>query len=158
MSTPSEKKRESNRRWAKENPEKQKEAINRWRKNNPDKVKEYELKGRDKKLTAQEKHRKTEKYRLNSRDYRYNREYGISLKIYNEMFEVQKGLCKICLSPETALNNKKELRTLSVDHCHKTGKVRGLLCHSCNMLLGKAKDNTMILKNAISYLEDTKGE
>lgn len=45
-----------------------------------------------------------------------------------------------------------------IDHCHTTGKIRGLLCTNCNNMLGKAKDNVEVLKKAISYLEQTNHE
>ena len=41
---------------------------------------------------------------------------------------------------------------MSIDHCHETGKIRGILCHLCNNLLGNARDNTTILASAIDYL------
>ncbi len=70
--------------------------------------------------------------------------YGISYEDYNSMLEKQNYSCLICRSkPET----------LHVDHCHKTGKVRGLLCSTCNTALGHAKDDIEILKKMIEYLE-----
>lgn len=72
--------------------------------------------------------------------------YGLTIDDYNSMLKYQNGVCKICLHPCT--------KRLAVDHCHKTGKVRGLLCASCNALLGCAKDNIDILHNSIAYLQD----
>mgnify|MGYP002345384244 CR=1 FL=1 len=57
--------------------------------------------------------------------------------------------CPICFSEKPQINNRKYFL---VDHCHKTNKVRGLLCYLCNSMLGKAKDNIDILNNAIKYL------
>lgn len=79
--------------------------------------------------------------------------YGINIKEYNKMFENQKGLCAICNNSEIRLNNRGNIRKLCVDHCHKTGKIRGLLCSNCNYLLGIAKDNIQTLSNAIKYLQ-----
>ncbi len=59
----------------------------------------------------------------------------------------QGGCCAICGQPEKELK-----RQLSIDHCHVTGHIRGLLCHRCNFILGFAKDNIYILKSAIDYL------
>lgn len=58
-------------------------------------------------------------------------------------------MCKIC-------KDKEKSRTkinLTVDHCHKTGKIRGLLCHSCNVVLGLLKEDINRIKNIINYLE-----
>ena len=76
------------------------------------------------------------------------RTYGISLKEYNLMFEKQKGNCAICNKHQT-----KFIRNFSVDHDHKTGIIRGLLCHHCNTSLGSFNDDINILKNAIKYLK-----
>ena len=73
--------------------------------------------------------------------------YGIDRARYQLMFAEQKGVCKLCGKPE------KKIRKLAVDHCHTTGKVRGLLCMECNTGLGKFKDNTEVLARAIAYLE-----
>ena len=73
--------------------------------------------------------------------------YGISADAYKEMLVQQKDACKIC---KTHTNNLK--RKLFVDHCHETGKVRGLLCQHCNTMLGNAKDNLLVLQSAINYL------
>jgi hypothetical protein len=79
------------------------------------------------------------------RDAWLRKKYGISLDIFNEMFESQKGACKICFRAGL---------TLCVDHCHETGKVRGLLCRRCNYGLGYFSDNLESFKNIIIYLEE----
>jgi hypothetical protein len=75
------------------------------------------------------------------------RRHGISLtyKKFLQLLNKQGYLCNICGSviDETA----------HVDHNHNTGKVRGILCRRCNLLLARAQDNVQILKNAITYLE-----
>jgi hypothetical protein len=73
--------------------------------------------------------------------------YGISLSSFNDMREYQRYRCKICLKPE-----EEAVKGLHVDHCHKTGKVRGLLCRECNFMIGLAKDSPELLKSAIDYL------
>ena len=81
--------------------------------------------------------------------------YGITQDQYNKMFIEQNGLCKICKKPETFINyTSKKIQLLSVDHDHQTGKVRGLLCNSCNNGLGHFKDNPQILLNAANYLDN----
>lgn len=64
------------------------------------------------------------------------------------MLHNQGNKCKICETHESEFDKR-----LAVDHCHKTGKVRGLLCSSCNTSLGKFKDDPEILRRAINYLE-----
>jgi hypothetical protein len=74
-------------------------------------------------------------------------EYGISLDQYNEMMRKQDGRCAICGVPNF-------IRKLVIDHCHDTGKVRGLLCDRCNTGIGKLRDNIDILQSAIKYLTE----
>lgn len=77
--------------------------------------------------------------------------YGVTLQEYNYLFEKQNGVCRICSKPETS-TNKHGIKQLSINHSHKIGKVRGLLCSKCNCMLGLANDNIDILKEAINYL------
>jgi hypothetical protein len=73
--------------------------------------------------------------------------YGISEEEYIVLFTEQNGECAICLTPQAKLARK-----LHVDHCHKTDKVRGLLCESCNMGLGLFHENEFRMAKAIDYL------
>lgn len=105
------------------------------------------------------KNRETyEKYKINirikQREKYLIKKYGLNLEQYKKIHDDQNGLCKICHNPETSLQpNGKEIKDLCVDHCHKTGKVRGLLCHSCNAGIGHFGDSIEKLKSAISYLK-----
>jgi hypothetical protein len=67
----------------------------------------------------------------------------------------QNYLCAICGNPETRMF-KGKITKLAIDHCHKTGEVRGLLCHKCNSILGYANDSIELLANAIKYLSKDK--
>jgi hypothetical protein len=82
-----------------------------------------------------------------SRAGKYRNKYGLTVGEYELMFAEQGGTCKICHG--TGLKNKR----LSIDHDHKTGKVRGLLCHGCNVMIGLAKENPAHLHAAVDYLE-----
>ncbi len=73
--------------------------------------------------------------------------YGISLEEYHELSQQQNGVCAICGGLPRSRN-----RRLCIDHCHLTGKVRGLLCHKCNSTLGFMKDSPSLLQAAIDYL------
>lgn len=75
------------------------------------------------------------------------RRYGLTEATYAQLVEAQGGLCAICGKPEKVQPN------LAVDHCHVTGKVRGLLCFYCNTAIGKFGDDPEMLMRAALYLE-----
>lgn len=81
----------------------------------------------------------------------FQKNYGIDFAEYQRMLVAQKGVCAICDQPETKVE-KGSIRLLSVDHDHKTGAVRGLLCANCNLAIGYACDDPTILQKAIGYL------
>jgi len=119
------------------NKEQRNETIKQWRKRHPEKLKEYA-----KKKCALEKTKvRMKKYRLKSR-------YGMNQEEWQAMFEKQNGKCPICLKHSTELEE-----VLHIDHCHKTGKVRGLLCSRCNKAIGLLNDDFPTLKRAITYLK-----
>jgi Recombination endonuclease VII len=70
------------------------------------------------------------------------------------MWKAQSGLCAICGEPERRSTLYSGPRHLCVDHDHKTGDVRGLLCGRCNTALGGFKDDAHLLANALAYLKD----
>jgi Recombination endonuclease VII len=119
--------------------------YNTYYKNNPEKQK---LKNDSQKENRQ-KFYSSDKGIISSRKAHLKRSFGISLKQYNEMSESQNHICAICHCPENCYRNS----VLSVDHDHKTGEIRGLLCSSCNRALGLLKDNITNLINAIKYLK-----
>lgn len=85
------------------------------------------------------------------------RNYKIDLDQYNQMLLDQNLVCGICLKEEAAVDNKLgKVKDLAVDHCHITGKVRGLLCFRCNTSLGKFEDSIEILQRAIDYLNKSR--
>lgn len=69
--------------------------------------------------------------------------YGITVDEYEAMKNAQDGRCRICLATG---------RVLYVDHCHNSGKIRGLLCSQCNSGLGMLKDSSVLVKRALDYL------
>ena len=73
--------------------------------------------------------------------------YGLTEEDYVNMMDSQKGMCKIC---------KKSLDKISVDHCHTTGIVRGLLCSNCNCAIGLFEEDVSILESAIEYIKTFK--
>ena len=103
------------------------ESVARWRARNPDAEHERRLK----------------------------RLFNITLDEYNDLFDRQGGLCAICRQPETVRRMKKGdgPERLAVDHCHDTGRIRGLLCFKCNTAIGSLGDTQEHVNRAINYLQ-----
>ena len=80
------------------------------------------------------------------KDYNLKQKYGISLEDFNLMKQSQNNSCKIC----------RKDKPLIVDHCHETGKIRGLLCSRCNSSIGLVDENIETLESAIEYLKSSK--
>ena len=90
-----------------------------------------------------------EKYLISQSFSQLKQTYGITKEEYETRMKNQGGKCAIC-SAETP--QQKNIKRFSVDHCHKTKQVRGLLCSSCNRGLGYFYDNISILEKAVEYL------
>lgn len=103
----------------------------------------------DRKKASCDKYRKA--HPDQAKQIKLKRHYGMTLEQYRQMSLIQFGVCKICG------NKCKTGRDLSVDHCHKTGKIRGLLCHNCNSMLGSANDKVEVLERGIRYLKENEG-
>lgn len=123
--------RERTRKWRAENLEKVRTYAKKWASENKEKTHGY-----NKKHSAKNKGRKLE------------RTYGITLAERDAMLQEQGLKCAICSTDEPRGRHKE----WHVDHCHKTGEVRGLLCNNCNIGLGLFSDNPSILRSAITYL------
>ena len=77
--------------------------------------------------------------------------FGLSEEDYTKMLVSQNGVCAVCKQPG--------FKRLAVDHCHKTGKIRGLLCSSCNSAEGLLKSDSTIIRALADYVEyNDKGE
>lgn len=127
-----------------------------WKKNNLIKVKEYQ-KNYDK-LHQKEKLLKKQLHRRNNPDLHKERQlrriHKIGLQDYNLLFNKQNGVCAVCNSIETLKHHRSQVTLdLAVDHDHKTGKIRGLLCSKCNKGIGVFSDSLDLLNKAISYLK-----
>ena len=88
------------------------------------------------------------------RRWQLKADYGISPEQYDAMLSAQEGVCAICAGPETRTNREGAPRYLSVDHDHSTGRVRGLLCSTCNRGIGQFGDDVERLRSAVAYLTD----
>jgi len=78
--------------------------------------------------------------------------YGLTYEQWEKMREQENYKCMICGISEDEMGKK-----LDVDHCHDSGKVRGVLCNTCNTMLGHARDNVRILEEAVQYLKKNSG-
>ena len=87
------------------------------------------------------------------RDGALRKSFGLDLAAYHRMHDAQDGRCAICKKQESTTRNDKSL-WLSVDHCHKTGAIRRLLCNPCNKGLGHFLDDPALLRAAAEYIED----
>jgi hypothetical protein len=124
-------------KWLSKNPEKRRQYEKDWRQKNPE-------------MYAAQKKRNFLRHKKKKTDQGTNlylkRRYGITLEERTKRIEEQGG-CATCgvLDPGS--------RGWHVDHCHKTGKVRGILCAQCNIALGNVKDSPETLRRLAAYIE-----
>jgi hypothetical protein len=113
---------------------------------------QYQSKEHINKRARQYRANNTEKFK----GYSLKKSFGISVEEFKRLLSENEGKCHICNLPETSKLKSRKTRSLAVDHDHKTGKVRGLLCWACNSGIGKLKDDPEILRIAALYLEKHK--
>lgn len=113
-------------------------------------LKEYGIRNRAKLNLRSSLWRKDnlDKSRRIARESKLKIKYGITLEQYEAIYKEQNGCCAGC-----GLHQSIVKRTLHLDHCHSTGKIRGLLCDNCNLALGLLRDNPFILINLSVYLK-----
>jgi hypothetical protein len=101
--------------------------------------------------------RQQEKYDpVKNREKQLRRMYDIGLEDYDRMFIEQNGQCKLCgtTNPGGRQTGRGKVDVFFVDHCHSTGKVRGLLCNTCNRAIGQVGEKIAFFENAILYLKE----
>ena len=125
--------KEYNKQWCKDNPKKVKEWHKKWAKNNKEHVNNY-----------LRQWRKDNPEKEKGRTLRES--HNLSYENWLKMWEVQNGKCLICGKKFTKPSDA------CVDHNHKTGNIRGLLCSKCNLGLGFFKDNPKLTAKATEYL------
>lgn len=130
------------------------ERIQAWRDKNPEKVRQYSKKSRDKNR-GRLRSKKAAEYAENKdeiatylRCAAFKRKYGITLTQRDSLAAAQGHRCLICLEHESNLDKR-----LAVDHDHKSGRIRGLLCQNCNFGIGHFGDNPSLLRAAVWYVE-----
>lgn len=133
--------REHARQWRQKNSEKVNDKIREDRLVNPEKYREWEREQRNKNIEKSRYKDVLKKHKITADDY-------------NKLVIEQNDLCKICSKKETKKSRTDgNICRLALDHCHKTGKIRGLLCHHCNAAIGHLKDDINLLQKAIEYLK-----
>ena len=121
-----------------------------YKKYDKERQKKYRKVNRKKKIEQSRKRYKADPEKF--RGYGLKKNFNMSLEDYNKLWTSQNGLCAVCDQPETAVW-RGIIKHLAVDHDHKTGKIRGLLCMKCNQALGHANDDVEILLNMVEYLQ-----
>lgn len=110
----------------------------------------YRAKTKDKKAIYDKTYAVENYYKISprKRNWHLQNKYSITSEDYEIMLKEQNNCCAICNNPDPGRNHN----IFMVDHNHETGKVRGLLCFSCNVGLGLFKDDPNIINSAILYL------
>lgn len=145
------------RAWHLANPEKAKQACQTWRKNHPEEEAERVRKFREAHPELSREYNKAYRQRHPDKAKEHAwRSSGIQLKFVDflNLLRAQGGKCAF---PSCGTDLKPFDRNTCVDHDHKTGKIRGLLCRRHNSLLGRAGNNRNILRDAIAYLNQFYG-
>lgn len=88
------------------------------------------------------------------RDHHLRRRYKITFDDFKKMVEEQDGKCLTCSKDLVLIPDKLGHDAACVDHCHETGKVRGILCNNCNRAIGLVKEDIEVLRNMINYLTE----
>jgi hypothetical protein len=136
----------------------------KWRAANPEKVREYSRRHLEKPENREANRRRAStnyyanhearlerqrvyntEHRDEIRDKNRERRFGLTADAFLALRTAQGGACAICRAPGLSM--------LSIDHDHTTGKVRGLLCGTCNFMVGHGKDDPALLRAAADYLE-----
>ena len=118
-------------------------AQQRWRSKNP---------GRAAAIARASRARNIGKRRANCRKWHLKVNYGLTPEQYAAMLLEQNGVCAVCRQPETGIR-RGELKSLDVDHDHKTGAVRKLLCSGCNSALGILREDPLRIRALADYIE-----
>lgn len=127
---------------------------NEWKAANPEKVKSHKRAEYARNRESYLAYNNSDKRRRRLFDWKLENQFGITQAQYWAMYDKQTGLCAICDKPPDVFRGKP--RRLYVDHDHKTGLVRGLLCYQCNVGLGCFNDNVRSLRRAVQYLNNAK--
>ena len=150
-----------NLEWYKKNKAKKAKRDKEYRNINKEKIAEYrkinkeKIAERHKQSLARIKRKDPEKWARTNRHRQIKIKYNLTKDQSLKMLADQRSQCKSCKDP-ISMYSYEEHDTCHIDHCHVTGKVRGLLCGKCNTGLGYFNDDVQRLRCAISYLEESR--
>lgn len=125
---------------------KESEYNRQWRLRHPEQYKEIQRKTQERRKAQYYTHGKLQHQARNGKLKARLRLYGLTIPQFNEMMSIQQFKCKCCSDPITECDSH-------IDHCHKVGHVRAILCKLCNSGLGLFKDDPQRLRLAVIYLE-----
>ena len=155
-------KKEYNKNYQRTHREKIRELNKKYYHNNIEKIrkkhrlykKEYYIKNREKCIAQSREYKRTHKEQIKEYDKKHSLRYhyGLSIIEFNNILLAQNNRCAICNEPLDLQNSKN----VHIDHDHKTGKIRGILCQKCNLAIGLLRDNPEYTKRATEYLERDK--
>lgn len=121
--------REKSKLYRKANPERVKTSVKQWRNEHPEDQKAWLRKARLKR-------------------------FGLSEEDYLKLLTDQNGKCAVCKEAETEVYSEGKIKMLAVDHCHKTNRIRGLLCSACNKAEGLLKSDVQRVLSLAEYLRE----
>ncbi len=115
---------------------------------------QWKIKNREhvKKVSREYHIRNRDRVREISRTLKLKKLFGLSRDEYDKLLQKQKGVCAICQKPESDMRNGR-IKNFSVDHCHRAGHVRALLCRACNTGLGSFHHSPKLIRKALDYIE-----
>jgi len=122
-----------------------------WREKNRDKVNRYQRNRRAERIASEPGYR--DRLAKQLRDYNRKKKYGLSRKDYERLLAKAESRCEICGSDGSNSHHGR----LCIDHCHKSGSIRGLLCDACNKKLGAVGDTLEAIMPFVSYLKRHEG-
>lgn len=119
------------------NPQRNRDRVRQWQREHPDRVAEKAA-----------EYRASGRKAISNRKSHLKRRFGLTIEMYDQMLAQQGGVCRLCGRPPAPD------RSLHVDHDHSTGRVRSLLCFTCNNALGDFEDDPVRLMAAASYVAE----
>ena len=148
------------RSWRERNKQILKAKLAEWKEKNKDHLKEYnrkrmadpKVRARKKETTKKWIEANREHITRQTREYKFNKKYGINVDRYLLMIKQQGNICVCCEKKFESVFKEAGKRSPCIDHCHKSGEIRQLLCSNCNTALGLVKESKKTLNNMLNYI------